>query len=244
MIVDVIVGGQRKGRQTQPGRPPLGAFRQQRDGLPIQRQSGRLLHEDSDLCAGEAQLLHADLAQLAACAENIERQGRVLAGAEDQMHGARRMAPNLAQQRGDGLVVHQVIIVQHQDATSSVSRTGLAREGLQVVGQHVGQPGRRRQFGRGQQAQGVGAGLRVCGTYSGDEVVEEDDQIIVALIQREPGVRMAAGRQPVAEQRGLAIAGRRGDERQWVLQTTVETLPYAAKHQVPRSARGTELRPA
>ena len=52
VTVDVIVGGQREGRQTQPGRPPLGAFRQQRDGWLIQRQSGRLLHEDGDLCRG------------------------------------------------------------------------------------------------------------------------------------------------------------------------------------------------
>ena len=89
----------------------------------------RLPHEGGDLLRGEAQLLTAELAQLPACAERVQRDRGVLACAEDEVQGPGRMVEEFAQQGVDGRLAHQVIVVQHEDEAPSCGQIPARRPG-------------------------------------------------------------------------------------------------------------------
>lgn len=58
----------------------------------------------------------------------------------------------------------------------------------------------------------------------GHEVEEETCGIAVALVERQPGCRPPARRDPFSRERGLAVAGWRGDERQPAALAPVQTV--------------------
>ena len=45
-------------------------------------------------------------------------------------------------------------------------------------------------------------------------VLEQDDRVVIALVDRDPGERSGIARRPLGEKRRLAVAGRRRDEHE------------------------------
>ncbi len=61
----------------------------------------------------------------------------------------------------------------------------------------------------------------------------EMDRIIVAFVQRDPGEGSPAATDPFAKERGLAEAGRRGDERELAVKPCIQPFKQArARHQL------------
>ena len=175
---------QRQGGQLQAGRPALGA-RHQRRHLPLrQAQPHARVQELGGLLGSEAQVGGAHLGQLAAGAQARQRQRRILAGGEHQVDRRRQMLEQEGDGGVDGRGAHQVVVVQHQQA-----RLG---QGGQVVDQ-AGEDGLGRRRGRrgvqpGQRRAATGGGDRLEG---GDQVAENLVSVLVALVEREPGDRVA-----------------------------------------------------
>jgi len=74
--------------------------------------------------------------------------------------------------------------------------------------------------------------LGLYGPQSGDAVGPKTGRVVVVFVQRDPGDGPLGARGPFAQQRGLAKAGRRGDEGELAVQTRVQPLDQArARHQ-------------
>ena len=114
---------------------------------------------------GEAQLMPANLQQLAAGAQAGQGKGGIDACSQHQAHGLRRMAQNLDQQLVDGLARDQVEVIQNQDEALLAPQRRMAMQTLKLVDQPAGQYMHRRQLAGLQQAQGLrtGVGNNSCG---------------------------------------------------------------------------------
>ena len=87
-----------------------------------------------------------------------------------------------------------------------------------------------RELGRAQRGQDDLPEPLIEGSQRGDEVGQELDRVIVSSVQGEPGDRMSPGcplLRPLADQRGLAEARRRRDERQPASRLRVQLLGQA-----------------
>jgi hypothetical protein len=87
-----------------------------------------------------------------------------------------------------------------------------------------------RGLGRAQRGQDDLPEPLIEGSQRGDEVRQEPDRVIVSSVQGEPGDRMSPGCplfRPLADQRGLAEARRRRDERQPASRLRVQLLGQA-----------------
>ncbi len=98
-----------------------------------------------------------------------------------------------------------------------------------------------------QRIQYVLANAGVNGLQGRDEIHQEAREVIVALVEREPGnapIRSLADWpiRPFAQQRGLAKAGRGRDERQLAIQARDQLLAQArARHQLRSDRRNMEF---
>jgi hypothetical protein len=106
----------------------------------------------------------------------------------------------------DRRIPDMVVVVQHEDEWLSDAAQFIHQRGNKIVN--------RRRLGRVQQSGGVGASARECRVDRGDEVAEEDGQVVVRFIEREPRDRPANVFQPLDD--GCRLAGARGrhDQRQ------------------------------
>ena len=116
----------------------------------------------------------------------------------------------VVEQKGESLVdrlgCDEVVIVEDENvgATLVVAR--------QIVDQQGQKRFQRRQLRRLQHVQHVLANAGVNGLQGGDEIRQKANEVIVALVQRDPGHRPPTTSDPFTKQRGLAKAGRGGDE--------------------------------
>ena len=116
------------------------------------------------------------------------------------------MAHDLGQQIMNGLIMNGMVVVQHQDEVllnvhQIVEQTACNRRG-------------RRCGYTAHNAQRVVGHCRKQRVQSLGQIGRKHNQVVVMLVQRQPGFGNVAGFQPCAQQRRLAIAGRRKDECQ------------------------------
>ena len=78
-----------------------------------------------------------------------------------------------------------------------------------------------------EHRQGSFASPWLCLLQRGSQVRPEARRVIVPFVQREPGDGPPAAGGPLAQQRGLAKAGRGGDEREFAVQARVQPLDQA-----------------
>ena len=177
----------------------------------------------------------ADFGDLIARSQHAEGQRRILPGGDYEMQALRWVLQQQTQQLVDGLLADEVIIVQHQDE--------VAFKSVQLIDQASD------DHANSGEAEAVrkGACLRQCvgkeGLHGGQEVGQKDAEVIVGLIQRNPGVGEVAGLQPGAQQGALAKAGRRGNQDQRAIQAVIQHFFQArAMNQIGRHARSVEFR--
>jgi hypothetical protein len=102
--------------------------------------------------------------------------------------------------------------------------TGLAG---QLVDQGRHQRLERMRRGRPQQGADLGAGSRAHPVQRGGGVAPEPYRVVVTGVQRYPRGRLAFPPDPVGQQRGLAEAGRGGNQDQRAVQRSSERLRQA-----------------
>ena len=77
---------------------------------------------------------------------------------------------------------------------------------------------------------------------SSNEILQEVDRIVIVFVEGNPGRRDVDFAQPAAYQSGLAIPGRRGDQREWAFQASAKTLNEArARHEILTNLREKEF---
>ena len=205
---------QRQGGQLQTGDPTFGAGFQGGDLGGRKFQAHRLVEKAGGFGRGEAQIGDAQLGQLAASAQARQRQGRVFARGDHQVQLRRQALDQEGQGIVHGGVVHQVVVIQHQDQAPLGGGQVIEQGGQQRFG--------RRRLGRTQRGQHALAERRVNALQRGDQVGQEAGGIAVALVQRQPGGGPRPAGQPFAEQGGLASAGGGRDQGQFAVQPGVQ----------------------
>ena len=154
---------------------------------------------------------------------------RVLTGGDDQVHLWRQVLD----QEGEGIVdrfgIDNVVVVEDEDE--------IVRDGGDFVEQ-----GRQDRFGRrgprgSEDPQHAFSDIRRDRPQSSDEVSQKARGLVVPFVQRQPGGRSPAAGDPFAEERGLAEAGRGGDEDQSVVRTLVQPLDQAGAQDGSRLVR-------
>ena len=106
---------QRKGCQLEAGDPALGPGFEGGHGFFWKLQTHRLVEKGGRLLGCEAQVPLADLGDLAAGPEQVQRERRVLARAEDGVHGRRLVFEQELDGLVDGRCGDELVIVQHEE---------------------------------------------------------------------------------------------------------------------------------
>jgi hypothetical protein len=219
---DVVLAPQRQGGQLQPGGPAFGPVRQRRHGRLGQLGLHRRPEQRGGFLGGEAQVRLAQLDELPAGPEAGQRQRRVGAAGQHQP----QLRWQALQQDGQAVVdrwrLDQVIVVQDQH-----ERFGSLD---QLVDQHRQHRLQRRL---GALKQGIDP-LTDPGSHpiqGGGDIAPEPRRVAVAAVQRQPGHRLLAAPGPVAQQAGLAEAGRRAHQGEFEGRALGEALqqPWAGQ---------------
>ena len=184
--------------QIQPDRPPLGPP-DQLGHLRVGQPDPGTLQQRAGLLLVHGQLVGPDLDHLALGAQQGHRQGRGAPGGQQQLRPCREPHRQLGHRIKALEVVQQFQMVQDHG-----NRRG-----------HLGYRGRQPRDDGGQDggARG-GQGLEDCRVdrldpvQRGRDIAQQDDRVVVALVDRDPGDPAPLPRRPLGEQRGLAIAGR------------------------------------
>jgi hypothetical protein len=219
---------QRQPGKLQAGDPPFRAGRQGGHAAGGEVEPGGLVQQRGRLLLGEAQVGGAQLGELPAGAQPGQRQRRVGAAGHHQPQRSRQVLQQEAERLVDRLGLDEVVVVQHQ--------RGLLGPGGQLVddgGHH------RLQRGRLGPAQQRGEPLTDRDprpVQRGGDVAPEPHRVVVAGVQGQPRDRAPGMAGPVAEQAGLAEAGRRTDQRQLPRHPAVEPFqqPGAGEQARPR----------
>jgi hypothetical protein len=135
----------------------------------------------------------------------------------------------VVEQKGESVVDwlsrDEVIVVEDEDKSlrhggNLVDQSGQDRVDAWWLGRLECCPGRLSDTGLAEAWDGL---------QGADQVGPKARRIIVALVEREPGdvrTRLAAG-DPLADQRGLAKAGRGRDEGEFALEALIQSLDQA-----------------
>ncbi len=197
---------ERAGGETQRHRP---SFRRPVDALDLGRvqvAAGGLAEQLGGVRRREPEVGHPDLGHPAAGAVAGERQQRIPAADHHQVQGARRLRDHEVDDLLDAQVGDRVVVVEGEDEPGP--------DGIQVVDQPARDHRRRGQLARAQERQGLVAGLGEQTSHRGDEIFEENPRLVLRLLERQPGAGHLRGLEPVADQRALAVPGRRRDQGQ------------------------------
>jgi hypothetical protein len=111
-----------------------------------------------------------------------------------------------------------VVVVEHED-----DLLGEHGEGVDQRRQHALQ--RRRP--RLEQGASLGPDAGARRLQRGDDVAPEERRVVVARVERQPGDRAPLPAEPVDQQRLLAEAGRRNQERQRAGRTLLQARQQA-----------------
>ena len=207
--------------QLQPGDPALGAGFQRSHVAVGKRQTHYSIKKLGRFDRGELQVGGAQLGQLAARPQPGQRQRRVLAGGDHQVHRRRQMLEQKGEGVVDGFGVDEVVVIEHQDEA--------VRDGGDLIEQ-----GRQNRLDGGR-LRGLERGRRPRpdvgrdGLQRRDEVRQKAGRVIIRFVQRQPDRRPAATGGPLTDQRRLAEAGGSGDKGQFVArrQPLVQSLDQA-----------------
>ena len=199
-------GSRRQRRQLQPGRPPLGARLERGHECRIEPQLHHVVEKLLRFVGGEPEVGGPHLHELATRPQTGQRQRRVRPG----RHRQRDLRRQVVQQEGHRLVdggrVDQVVVVERHHRGPD--------EHVEIVDQ-ADQDGVRRCGGAGlQQRERVGPGFGFDGLDRRHEVGQEQPEVRVAWVERQPRHPALGGRQPLRQQRGLAEPGRCRDQDQ------------------------------
>ena len=192
-----LIGGlatRREMEQLQPGRPALGAPREHRKLGGRHRVAVEVAEEALHFPGSEAQVVALDLEQLAGDvqARQVEVRANSRRGKDPQPR--RRIVHESAEHRFGGRALKGVQVVDDEDGLAAGPLLQRSRSILDVVPAHR-QPRQHCAEGRFQMA-------------------EHPCRIVVPGLGAIPGHGQAGCRGEAGEQRGLAGAGRRDDERQ------------------------------
>ena len=207
---DVVAPTHRQRRQLEPRDPALGALVEGGDVLGGEAEAHHLVEEGVGLGRAEPQVRGPQLDQLAPGPQ--PRQGQ--RGVRTRCHGHGHLRREQAQQvlhramHGSGLEDVVVVERQHRPSRPPLEPDGQVRQHRvdRSLAVPLGQAGVR------------GAG-RIRLLHGGREVGQEPAEVVVTLVEREPGHLVdrrpvVPGRQPLRQHRRLPEPGRRGDEHQ------------------------------
>ncbi len=205
----VLVLAQTQGErcQPQPRHPAFGARIQLRDGRAIQRASAGSDEKGGRLLQAEAQVARTNVHHLVTRPPLAQRQLRVVARHQDEVQPGVWMTHHLADHGQRVGVADGVEVVEHQGYVAGYV--------VQVKGKLFDErPGAERDavVDHLRQFQPEAGHLAPNG---GHQIGHERREVIVPLIERQPGADQAAALQPGADGRRLAIAGRGRNEGQW-----------------------------
>ena len=197
----------RQGRELQGRDPAFGPSLEDRDVARRQPQAHRAVEVRLGFVFGEPQIRGADLDQVPARAKSSQGEGRICARDENHMELWRRVVEEELEPLVDLGAFDDVVVVDHEQRRVRDLGKGVQkrredrfnRNGVRVEqrARHVAD--RRRPFKRG------------------GHVGPERAHLVVSWIQRHPGGRpsMACGGcEPLRDDRGLAEARRRRNNRQ------------------------------
>ena len=202
----------REHEQPQPCRPALGADEQRREGLRVDPYT-QVVEERARLVGREGEIAGAKLGELAARAQEMQRQHRVVPRREDEPQRGRRGAQELVERRGDLEAVHRVEVVDHHD--DRLLQLRKAVEELQDEARR--RPRARRRDPRQRRP-------RRHDALDRREPLDPERSLAESAARREPRDVERLGREPRREQRRLAEAGGRRDQRQGTLSPLVQAL--------------------
>ena len=181
MLERVVASLDRERRQLQPGDPALRAGFQRADVLWRETQSDHVIEKRRGFFHCKTKLVRADFGELAAAAPTRERQRRIGAAGNDQVHVRRKMLDK----KGDALVnirhADSVIVVQYE------------RE-LFWKRSHVVEQECQKRFGARQRLsmsakhrQGVFAEIGIDRSQRGNRTSPEARRVAIAFVQGQPG---------------------------------------------------------
>ena len=170
-------------------------------------------------------MARADLFHLTACTPAREGERRVGAGQQDQPHLERHALDKQGDHVEDRLGLDQVEIIQNEHKRASLKRNSV-EDGVHAGfgGCFLEHPGSLNLHGGDDLGQGPG------------QVLKEPNGIIVTLVERKPAGPALVLPEPAADQRRLAIAGRRRNEDETICIGWREPVVQAG----PRYESGTD----
>ncbi len=207
--VAAVVGlpiAQGEAGEVQADGPALGAIFEQGDGLGADGGAEHALQQEAGFVGVEAQVGRAGFAELQAAAQAVEGQWGIGAGDQDEVDVGGQVLDEAGHEGVDVGGLDDVVVVEGEDEGCGA--------GGEAVQDGIGEA-ERREEGRGAEQLidgGESAGVDLAD--GGDEVEQEGGQVVILLVEGEPGVGAAGGLEPVADEGGLAVAGGRGDEEQ------------------------------
>ena len=224
---------QGEGCQMQARDPALGPIDNALDERPLERNTG-VGQVCRRLLTRVAQVIGPQLDEPAVGPQAGERQRGVLPGEQDQMDERRPLLDEEAHQTVDRLGVDDVVVVENQNK-------GFVA-GPHLVEQHGAHQVRGGVRPRTEQAQRR-TSLRSHGPERGGEVADEPGEVVLGRLERQPGVRDTACREPTRDRDRLAVPGRCGQRRQAHVivqrrvEPDVETGTLAVVHDRGRSVK-------
>ena len=222
--VEVVLGAERQRRQVEPRGPALGALDEPLDRRPVEVQPC-LLEQVGRLGGGHHQLARRDLPQAMLRAQAPERHLRLLPRGDRQGRARVEAAGELGQ-RGERLgVVQGVEVVEHD------------HERALALAQRVADPGHddlpEVRAGREQRREDRVV-ERLDLVDCGGDRTEQEDRVVIALVQGDPGEGALVGVLPLGEEGRLAVPGGRRDEDHRLLEPLQARCHHAfARHELP-----------
>ena len=193
---------ERQRSQVQTRGPALGAARQLGD-LRFRKLDAGCSQQRGRLARAQPHLVGADLDQPSLCPEACDRQRDVCTTRECDL----RLLGQVPDERGHGRyalrVREQVNVVEHEDDRLVERR----ERSTQPCGDFAG--GRSRR-GKGLEDRGIHGRNPI---ERNGKVGEEGDGLVVGLVERNPRERAVSSSSPLSEERRLAVAERRRQDR-------------------------------
>ena len=185
----------------------------------------------------EPQFRGAQLGQLPAGPQPRQGQRRVAAAGQRQVQPRRPVLEQEPERLVHRLRADHVIVIQDQQ-----QRLICIRLAGYLVDQGRHQRLERRRRGRPEQRAHPLADPRPHPVQRGHRMPPEPGRVVVASIQRQPGHWMPAAPDPLGQQDGLAVPGRRADQDQSASPALVEPLRQPrARHQIRPQPRHVQL---
>ena len=212
------------------------ALEQRRTGPRSARRRRDLLQQRRRLPGREPQFRGAQLGQLPAGPQPGQGQGRVAAAGQRQVQPRRPVLKQEPQRFVHLPRADHVIVIQDQQQLVRVRLAGY------LVDQGRHQRLERRWRRRPEQRAHPLADPRPHPVQRGHRMPPEPGRIVVASIQRQPGHRVPNAPDPLGQQDGLAVPGRRAGQDEPSSPALVEPLRQPrARHQIRPQPRHVQL---